>query len=139
MLYDEGLELLDDGDCLALLRSVPIGRVGVSVEALPAIFPVNFVLDGWDVVFRTGSGTKLAAAAEKAVVVFEADHFDAFEHTGWSVMAVGKAQAVTDGMEIARLSHLPLAPWAAGSRDHFVRIPIELMSGRRIGLERAEA
>ena len=132
MLVDEGLEILDDGECWKLLGQVPIGRVAVSVGALPAVFPVNFALDGDSIVFRTGEGTKLAAATERAVVAFEVDRFDPLEHTGWSVLAVGMAQAVTDAEERARLARLPVAPWAGGRREDFVRMGVELLSGRRI-------
>lgn len=132
MLIHEGLELLDEEQCLSLLGHVHIGRVAVSLGALPAIFPVNFVLDGTSVVFRTGEGTKLAAAVDGAVIAFEADRFDALERSGWSVMAVGTASVVTDQEERDRMRRLPLAPWVDGRRDNFVRMPLELLSGRRI-------
>ena len=132
MLVDEGLEILDEADCWRLLGQVPIGRVAVTLGALPAIFPVNYALDGDSIVFRTGEGTKLAAATQRAVVAFEVDRFDPMEHTGWSVLVVGMARAVTDDDERGRLARLPLAPWAGGCRDDFVRIGVEFLSGRRI-------
>ena len=132
MLVDEGLELLDYDDCVSLLRRVSIGRVGVSVGGLPAIFPVNFVVDGDSVVFRTGRGTKLAAATDNAVLAFECDEVDPFEHSGWSVLVVGQAEVVTDPAESGRMERLRLSPWAGGRRDQFVRVPLELVSGRRI-------
>lgn len=132
MLVDQGLEVLDETECWRLLGQVPIGRVAVTDGALPAIFPVNFVLDGASIVFRTGEGTKLAAATHRAVVAFEVDRFDPLEHSGWSVVAVGMARAVTDDDERRRLSRLPVAPWAGGRRDDFVRMGVEFLSGRRI-------
>src|SRR5678815_1304916 len=68
MPVDEGLELLTEHDARALLASGEIGRVGITIGALPAIFPVNYrVIDG-AIVFRTAPGSKLSAAAEGAVV-----------------------------------------------------------------------
>lgn len=131
-VFDEGLELLEEAECLALMSQVHVGRVGVSIGALPAIFPVNFVLSDGAVYFRTGEGTKLDAATTNAVVAFETDRFDAFEHGGWSVLAVGTAAPVTNPAQLAALSHLRLQPWAGGRRDHLVRVPIEFVSGRRI-------
>lgn len=131
-LCNEGLELLDEAQCLALLSTAKIGRVGVSVGALPAIFPVNFVLSDGAVVFRTGPGTKLAAATDHAVVAFEADGWDPMEHHGWSVLALGRASVVDDPTQLVALSRLPLAPWAGGSREHYVRMPVEFVSGRRM-------
>lgn len=132
-MWDEGLELLDTDQCLDLVARATVGRVGVTVGALPAIFPVNFALSEGAVVFRTGEGTKLAAATDQAVVAFEVDDWDPLEQTGWSVLAVGKARVVDDPEDVVRLRRLPLAPWAGGTREHFVRMPIEFVSGRRIG------
>lgn len=131
-IAQEGTEVLGEDECRALLTGAKIGRVGVCVGAMPAIFPVNFVVDGDSIVFRTAEGTKLNAATHQTVVAFECDRVDEFEHSGWSVLAVGMARAVTDPDEIERLRRLPLRPWAAGHRECFVRIPLDLVTGRRV-------
>ncbi|RIQ21279.1 pyridoxamine 5'-phosphate oxidase family protein [Jiangella rhizosphaerae] len=127
-----GLENLGRADCFALLRTVPIGRIVFTEAALPAIQPVNFVLDGDDVIIRTGWGSKLAAATRSAVVAFEADQYDEDALTGWSVVLVGRAEAVGAEAERARLSTLGLTPWALGDRPHYIRIRPEIVRGRRI-------
>lgn len=132
MLPDEGLEILDEDQCLDLLATSTVGRVGVSVGALPAIFTVNFVLDGRDVFFKTSKGTKLAAAARHAVVAFQCDSVDPQHRGGWSVLMVGRAIPVTDPDQIAQLERLGIEPWAGGNRSIYVRIPVEFVSGRRI-------
>jgi nitroimidazol reductase NimA-like FMN-containing flavoprotein (pyridoxamine 5'-phosphate oxidase superfamily) len=132
VLWDEGLELLEEEECLALLASSQVGRVGVSIGSLPAIFPVNFALVDGAVVFRTSDGTKLAAATEHAVVAFEVDHVEPESRGGWSVLALGVASVVADPAQEAALREVTLDPWAGGGRDHYVRIPIEMVSGRRI-------
>ncbi|MDF5754250.1 pyridoxamine 5'-phosphate oxidase family protein [Spongiactinospora sp. TRM90649] len=131
-LDSAGLQILDRDECLALLGTAPIGRVVFTDRALPAVQPVNYTLDGGSIVIRTGLGSKLAVAARNAVVAFEADAFDPAQRTGWSVTAVGHARAVTDPREIERLSRLPLDTWAPGSRDHYIVIRPERISGRRI-------
>ena len=127
-----GLEDLGRPDCFALLRTVPIGRIVFTEGALPAIQPVNFVLDGEDVVIRTGMGSKLAAATRSAVVAFEADRYDEDALTGWSVVLVGRAEAVGDEVRRERLAGLGLVPWALGERPHFIVIRPEIVRGRRI-------
>ena len=129
---ENGLEILGRDECLRLLVSVAIGRIGVSYDALPAILPVNFVLDDDRVVLRTTSGSKLSAALAGAVVAFEADGFDPMAHTGWSVLVRGAA-AVLEGADADRAEQLPLQPWAGPAADHFVAVPLELVSGRRAG------
>jgi nitroimidazol reductase NimA-like FMN-containing flavoprotein (pyridoxamine 5'-phosphate oxidase superfamily) len=131
-LIDNGLEILSPAQCRDLLRRTAVGRVAVTVAALPAIFPVNYVLLDDQIVFLTGEGTKLRAALERAVVAFQVDHFDDATGSGWSVMAVGLAEEITDPAEVAAAAELDLHPFAAGDRTRFVKIRPEFLSGRRI-------
>ena len=124
--------MLSREECLALLVTVPIGRVGVTVDALPVVLPVNFaVLDG-DVVFRTVAGTKFHAAAAGTVVAFEVDSYDPEGTSGWSVVVRGTSRVLTDPFELDRVRRLIADPWAVdGSADRAVRITSSLISGRR--------
>jgi nitroimidazol reductase NimA-like FMN-containing flavoprotein (pyridoxamine 5'-phosphate oxidase superfamily) len=130
-LIENGLELLEPEECRSLLGRGGIGRVGVTIGALPAIFPVNYAVLGEDIVFLTGEGTKLRTAVDRSVVAFQIDEFD--NATGWSVLAVGVAAEITDGAELDAARTLRLVPFAGGDRCHFVRIRPEFVSGRRIG------
>ncbi|MBG0830118.1 pyridoxamine 5'-phosphate oxidase family protein [Planomonospora sp. ID67723] len=132
-LDSAGLQVLSHQECMRLLATAPIGRIVFTDRALPAVQPVNFHLEGEDIVIRTTAGSKLAAATRRTVVAFEIDDFDPAQRTGWSVTAVGHARAVDDPAEAARLAGLPLTPWAPGERDHFIVIAAEQVSGRRIG------
>jgi uncharacterized protein len=135
MLADDGLELLSESECLRLLGTCPVGRVAITMGGLPAVFPVNFALVAGDIVFRTGAGSKLNAALDKTIVGFEVDAIDSTYHRGWSVLAVGRAEEVTDA-EVADgdgAVPVPVSPWAKGDRHHLVRIRPEFLSGRRIG------
>jgi nitroimidazol reductase NimA-like FMN-containing flavoprotein (pyridoxamine 5'-phosphate oxidase superfamily) len=119
-------------DCRMLLDRAYVGRVGVSVQALPVILPVNYVMHEGDVVFRVSAGTKLAAATAGAVVAFEVDHHDPHGTTGWSVLLQGRAQEIDDPAELARARELPLHSWALdGAADHYVRLRPTMMCGRR--------
>ena len=132
MFDSSGLEILEREECLALLKTQPVGRIVFTDRALPAVQPVNFVLDGEAIIIRTTPGSKLSGATHDAVVAFEVDEIDAEEHSGWSVTAVGHASVVRDEEERRRLDALPLRPWALGQRDHFLRIPVDMVTGRRL-------
>ena len=126
------LKELSRDECLRLVGQVPLGRIVYTRQALPAVELVNFALDGGDIVIRTDSSGKLAAATRGAVVAFEADSVDTVTHAGWSVTIVGYSRAVTDGADIRHLELAGLSPWAPGERDHFIRITPEIVNGRRI-------
>jgi hypothetical protein len=129
--HDEGLDILDEDECLRLLSTVPVGRVGVCAGALPAIMPVNFELLGRSIVFRTGDGTKFDAAVRRQVVAFQADHYDERSQTGWSVLAIGPAEDLTDSIDLITTDNTP-RPWAGGERHHYVTVNADFLSGRRI-------
>ena len=126
-----GLEELDRDECLRLVQRCAIGRFVVVLDGRPLVFPVNFALDGNAIVLRTDAGTKLHAARESEVA-FECDHADRTYHTGWSVILAGRAEEVRDPAEVARLEHLPLGPWCAGSKPIWLRIRPHTVTGRRI-------
>jgi nitroimidazol reductase NimA-like FMN-containing flavoprotein (pyridoxamine 5'-phosphate oxidase superfamily) len=96
VIVDEGLELLTEGQARGLLATGEIGRVGITIGALPAIFPVNYRLIDGSIVIRTASGSKMPAAAERAVVAFEVDDYQLADRSGWSVLDVGRAEVIHD-------------------------------------------
>jgi nitroimidazol reductase NimA-like FMN-containing flavoprotein (pyridoxamine 5'-phosphate oxidase superfamily) len=106
--------------------------VALSVAALPVILPVNYVARGHEIVFRTSPGSKLDAASRHNVVAFEVDSIDPVYHEGWSVLATGRAEEITDPRELAEAAALPLQPWAPWVEHRFVKITAELISGRRL-------
>ena len=123
---------LTGSECFELLASEHLGRVAVTDDRGPVVFPVNYVLDRHTVVFRTEEGTKLDAASRGSRVCFEVDRADAAARTSWSVIVRGEVTEVTDRDELARLRELPLRAWAPGARDRYVRILPAVLTGRRI-------
>ena len=123
---------LTRSECFELLANERLGRVAVTDDRGPVVFPVNFVLDRHTVVFRTEAGTKLHAASRGSRVCFEVDGTDLAAHTGWSVIVRGEITEVTDRAELARLRELPLRVWVPEARTHYVRILPAVLTGRRI-------
>ncbi len=111
------------------LASVPFGRVVFTQRALPAIRPVNHLVDDGHVIIRTDLGTAVGSVAGRGTVVaYEADAIDAGTRTGWSVVVTGVARLVTEASDLARYTEL-LHPWVAGERNRVIRIPPDLVSG----------
>jgi len=126
------LEDLGHAACWALLCEAEVGRVGVLVDSAPEIFPVNFVVDGEMIVFRTAPGSKLRGLDRSPSVCFEIDGLDPEERTGWSVMVKGRAESVTTGQDLRRAAELPLHYWPLGEKAHWIRIVPRQVTGRRI-------
>lgn len=128
MTVGRRLRDLDQDESLRRLAAVPVGRVVFTWRALPAIRPVNHVVDGDDVIIRTHLGAALLAAGEAGMVVgYEADDLDPDTRTGWSVVVVGAARLV-DPAEAGRYEDL-LRPWVDTPMDQVIRIRCEIVSG----------
>jgi len=133
--YRAGIRVqeLSPGACREKLESESLGRLGVNVDALPVVLPVNFAVDGNSIVIRTSEGTKLSAAMHEAVVAFEVDHYDPEAESGWSVLVQGRAHEITDYGRIDRAKVLPLRPVTeGGAGDHFIEVEMEIVTGRRV-------
>jgi nitroimidazol reductase NimA-like FMN-containing flavoprotein (pyridoxamine 5'-phosphate oxidase superfamily) len=125
--------VLDEDECLRRLAADEIGRLAVIAGRAPMIFPVNYVLDGRDIVFRTDTGTKLTAGP-RARACFEVDCFDRARRSGWSVVAAGRLEEVTeyDMATLERVRQLPVEPWAKGEKAHWMRLVPDRVTGRNV-------
>ena len=133
MSHNDGFRTLDRQECLRLLAKVPVGRLVYTRQALPAVLPVNFGLDtDSSVLVRTSATSALVRAVDGVVVAFEADDFNADEHSGWSVVVTGRATAVTDPAEHERLSRTGPVSWVVTQDWVFLRIEAEMVTGREL-------
>jgi len=123
------LEEIPRDECLRLIATVPVGRIIYTRQALPAVELVNFAMHDGDIVFRTSSSGKLAAAIRGAIVAFEVDQLDRAARTGWSVTTIGPSCEVSDPDDDERLRGIGLTSWAPGGREHFVRISPGIVNG----------
>ncbi|APA98466.1 pyridoxamine 5'-phosphate oxidase family protein [Nocardia seriolae] len=132
---------LSRSESLRLLAGVPFGRVVYTRDALPAIRPVNHIVDDELVVVRTRLASRLTSAVHaepEVVVAYEADDIDPQTRLGWSVVVTGIARTVTDPRELARYDAM-LQPWIDGVMDTIVAIEPTLVTGVRLVDPRADA
>jgi len=131
---------LDRAEALDLLASVTYGRVVFTVAALPAIRPVNHVVDDGEIVIRTRRLTGLSTALSNAmesdqrpdlVVAYEADQLDPVERVGWSVVVTGIAVPIIDPARLARLAGR-LQPWVDSEMDAAIAITPDIVTGLRL-------
>jgi nitroimidazol reductase NimA-like FMN-containing flavoprotein (pyridoxamine 5'-phosphate oxidase superfamily) len=127
------LQQLTRSTALALLASVPMGRLVFTHQALPAVRPVNHLVEGESIIVRATSGAAITTAARRdgVVVAYEADHIDADTQLGWSVIVVGTARLMTDEHAVARY-RTRLRPWITWPADDVILISAELVTGYRM-------
>lgn len=128
------LVTLSPDECRALLvaHRPRLGRLVFVDDGWPLALPMNFAVRGDAIYFRTAPGGKLDAALRADRVAFELDDVDEVWEDGWSLLALGRLEVVTDPDELAEARRLPLRPWAAGDKPYHLRMDIESLSGRRI-------
>ncbi|MFD0274635.1 helix-turn-helix domain-containing protein [Kitasatospora sp. NPDC127111] len=119
-------------ECWDRIGTHGIGRIALPVQPGPAVFPVNYIVDGRTVLYRTDP--RGAAAAEDSIEVsFQVDHIDEHHRDGWSVLITGTAEHVTDPETIRHLADQPGAqPWAGGVRSLWIRVTPAHITGRQI-------
>jgi nitroimidazol reductase NimA-like FMN-containing flavoprotein (pyridoxamine 5'-phosphate oxidase superfamily) len=125
---------LAEHECVDLLAGTTVGRVALCTPAGPRIVPVNHVLRGSAILFRTTADSELGTYAVGAELAFEVDHLDHERKRAWSVVALGRC-AVVDDPEDLRLLASVEAPraWAGGERPLALRLAWRELSGRRVG------
>jgi len=133
MWVDErGSEVLGIAECRQLLaiaasKGVP-GHLGIFSADAPTVLPVDYVVNGPDVVLRVGDG--LFSHVTGQIVAFEV------EGTGddgrpWSVLVRGLARSEPDGDAMAGAPR----PRVTKPGRHLVRIQAHVVTGRRLGAE----
>jgi len=129
------IAVLDVQTCWQLVVGEEVGRLAVSVDRQPDIYPVNYAVEKETIVFCTAEGTKLSALSVDAFVAFEVDGWDAETGTAWSVVIKGRAVEVAMYDLLDDLA-FPLFSWTVTPKPRFVRIVPKEITGRRFHVVR---
>lgn len=122
------VETLDAAQCWARLGAQELGRIITHVGDVIEVFPINYVVDGQTLLFRTAEGTKLFSLIVNDDVTFEVDdHTDA---DAWSVIVRGTARVLESDAEVQHADSLPLRPWIPTLKHTYVRIMPHQITGR---------
>jgi transcriptional regulator with XRE-family HTH domain len=124
---------LTPAQCREHLANGGVGRfLFIEAGRGPVAVPVNFRMDGDDVIFRTSPTDGVSAAVRQRHVSFDVDHIDDDRSEGWSVLLTGRARIITDPAELDHVRTLNVQPWAGGDRPAYVRLAPAEVTGRRI-------
>jgi len=148
--YDGGLGLaqpasgsqkVSRAEAMRLLASVDYGRVVFTMDALPAIRPVNHLVDEGRIIIRTRLTRAISTVVTSAdsggvVIAYEADDFDSRSRSGWSIVVTGWARRITDPEQVSRYERL-LQPWV-NHADTVLAIEPQTVSGVLINLSSSD-
>ncbi len=128
---------LDPTMSLQLLATAAFGRLVFTSKAMPAVRPVNHVMDGGEIVLCTNLPARSVAYTggvpmpDGTVVAYEADAIDTTTHTGWSVVVVGLAMPISDPARILRCQER-LASWVQQPGSDWISIHPHTVTGTRL-------
>jgi nitroimidazol reductase NimA-like FMN-containing flavoprotein (pyridoxamine 5'-phosphate oxidase superfamily) len=135
-MTDPTLEALSVDECWSLASSAAVGRVAVALAdgQPPLVVPVNYLVHGERILFRTSAGQKLHHVVRRSTgFSFQVDQIDPFRHTGWSVLIQGTAEVV----DVDERPDVTLEPWVP-EREHWIRLLPTAVTGRRIELHQPD-
>jgi nitroimidazol reductase NimA-like FMN-containing flavoprotein (pyridoxamine 5'-phosphate oxidase superfamily) len=136
MVHSRMIEELSRDECLTRMATQRIGRLGVVVDGVPLVLPMQFAMDGETVVFQTNQGAKVLHAPLTSVS-FEVDHVDWEKGVGWSVLLQGYGADITSAIDgrSEELRSLAVDSWAPPPADRWLEIIPRKITGRllRVG------
>lgn len=129
---DSSVETLSEATCWTLLEAGDFARLAVTIEGGVDIFPVNYLVTGSIIYFRSAPGSKLIAITANPNVALEVD--GTRQKKRWSVVVKGRAQRLGSDAEIEASGVLDLQTASPTSKWNYVRIMPAEISGRRFRL-----
>jgi uncharacterized protein len=125
---------LSEAECKQLLTEHTAGRVGFMAPDGPQILPVTYQYRNGSVIFRTSPAGPLSGLIRRTSVAFEIDDIDEVQHSGWSVLVLGFAEAMPHDYLLTSAWETGPVPWADGIRNLFIEIKPRKISGRSVGV-----
>jgi Pyridoxamine 5'-phosphate oxidase len=119
-------DVLSERECWRLLAMVSVGRLALSVRALPVIVPVQYYLDGRRLAVCLGHLDLPEQSLDETVIAFAADSIDPVARSGWSVQVQGRS-VIPRGLRIGTDCGWPAAA-------QVVQIEPGRISGHRVHL-----
>ena len=129
MFWDDEAKPLADAECQDLLANANVGRLSVTISALPVVVPVAYWYFRRSAILGMSDGPAYRAAVENVVgLEIDGTHL---EHVLWAVLVIGETAEITQPAENAELLHLGLAAPTGATYAHYVRLHPTIITGYR--------
>jgi len=125
---------LDPDTCVRLLNAGVFGRVAVCTPDGPEVVPVNYTTVDGAILIRTSPDSLLARHADGGRAAFELDYVNYERGHGWSVIARGPVECLTEDQLAESERAVPEPqPWAQREDPLWIRLRWNKLTGRRVG------
>lgn len=133
------VEDLSEGECLHLLGTARVGRLGYTGREGPEVLPVVYRLYEGSIVFHplqatfTEDDLRTGIRHAEYRIAFEIDQIDPDARGGWAVLVVGSAHHVDTQAERASIvnAHADPFPWPEAEGAPMMRVQPLSIRGRR--------
>lgn len=120
---------LSDDECWTVLGDSGIGHLAVRADPVGVdIIPINYLITGRRLFFRSGPGAKLKNLVQHPYVAVQVERFQTGEW--FSVVLKGKAMRLGFDADIERSGVLDLVPAQPGDKFNYVQITPDALTGR---------
>jgi nitroimidazol reductase NimA-like FMN-containing flavoprotein (pyridoxamine 5'-phosphate oxidase superfamily) len=122
-------EALEPAECWTLLGSTGIARLAVVDEQGADIFPINYLVTGETLFFRSAPGTKIVSLTRQPGVALETD--GTVDRKRWSVVVRGEVRRLADDAEIEASGVLDLPTMTDSDKWNYFEITPRTVTGIR--------
>ena len=120
---------LSPDEVRSLLACGGPGRIGASINALPAVVPTNYLYFGGSLICASDDELVVHAAEHTAILALSADRTDACGLWQWHVHVVGKSEMVTDDQTRSELAMLGLLSPSGQTPSQCIRLHPDILTG----------
>jgi nitroimidazol reductase NimA-like FMN-containing flavoprotein (pyridoxamine 5'-phosphate oxidase superfamily) len=132
MFISDGAFALNEAECHDRLATATVGRVSVTIRALPIIVPVSYGYLGGSVILSMANGPAQRAVALGHVIALGVDNAN-LDEAQWAILIIGQATAITDPTARTEYQRLGLTAHAdsATAASHYLQLRPDIISGYR--------
>ncbi len=132
--HDDAPRGLSEAECQDLLASQNLGRLSMTIRALPIVMPVNYSYLGGSVVLGMNDGPARRSITGDSVVALGVDSGQLDERF-WAILVIGRAAEIGDLAQRRELQRMGLKDLAGAPAAHFVQLQPDVISGYRSTIE----
>ena len=130
MCFVENGLSLSEFECRELLASTSVGRVSLTIGALPVVLPVHYACSGESFVFRMNDSPAQRAVSLGKIIALGVDNAHVADMF-WAVVVIGRTVEMEPLVARDELRTLGWARPTGYEQPHYVRLLPDVIEGTR--------